>query len=225
MDEAVCDFLRDSCCRLPVGWRLRWDPSVSGVIIRRAARRLCGLDYDGCEKVAALWRAGRGKTGLKSGVVCELTEGYFFFLTAPPPRGEAPFPLEGTCALDGVGEIASAPSPAVVSDDLLCPVLDRESLKGAILRTRRNGDRIKPLGMDQSKKLSDYLTDRHVPRPMRDTLMLLARGRDILYAAGVGVSQDARLKAGSEGVRLTARYYISRWEGNSCSSTKTSKRS
>ena len=94
-------------------------------------------------------------------------------------------------------------------------MLDGDSLKGAVLRTRRAGDFIRPLGLSGSQKLSDYFINRHIDRPLRDATLLVARGSEILWAAGVGISEEARLRPGSRGIRLEAREYKKNWEGQS----------
>ena len=66
-----------------------------------------------------------------------------------------------------------------------------------MLRTRRDGDRIRPLGCGE-KLLSDYFTDRRIDRPLRDTIPLVAQGSRILWAAGVGISQEAALQSESD---------------------------
>ena len=55
----------------------------------------------------------------------------------------------------------------------------------AHLRTRRPGDRVRLAG--GSKKLSDLLIDRKVPREERDHLRLLASGQEVLWVQGVAV--------------------------------------
>ena len=82
--------------------------------------------------------------------------------------------------------------PVPVRDDPLRQVLCRDSLKDAVLRTRRDGDRIRPLGCGD-RLLSDVLTDRKIDRPLRDALPLVARGNRILWAVGVCISEDAKL--------------------------------
>lgn len=53
------------------------------------------------------------------------------------------------------------------------------------LRTRRPGDRVRLPG--GSKKLSDLLIDRKVPREVRDALLVLAAGGEVLWVEGVFV--------------------------------------
>ncbi|MBI2212388.1 MAG: tRNA lysidine(34) synthetase TilS [Acidobacteria bacterium] len=65
-----------------------------------------------------------------------------------------------------------------------------------VVRNRRSGDRFKPLGMSEEKKLSDFFIDRKIPRDIRDTLPLVLIDGRIAWIAGVEVSDDFRLGRG-----------------------------
>ena len=56
------------------------------------------------------------------------------------------------------------------------------------LRTRREGDIINPFGMQGSMKLKKYLNAKGVTRHRRDEVVVLANGEEILWVAGVGLS-------------------------------------
>ena len=60
-------------------------------------------------------------------------------------------------------------------------------------------------------KLSDYFINRRIDRPMRGAAVLLARGSDVLWAAGVGLSEDARMRSGEGGLELTLSGDIAPW--------------
>ena len=79
---------------------------------------------------------------------------------------------------------------------------DAAALEGAAFRARLEGDYICPLGMSGKKRLSDYLSDRKVPLLRRDSLALLAKGSEVLWAVGVGVSETSKLKTGSKIIRI-----------------------
>ena len=79
---------------------------------------------------------------------------------------------------------------------------DADTLEGAEFRYRREGDRITPLGMSGTKRLSDYLSDRKVPLHLRDEMVLLAVGSDVLWAVGAGVSERSKIKPGSRILKI-----------------------
>ena len=60
------------------------------------------------------------------------------------------------------------------------------------VRTRKEGDVIQPYGMKGSQKLKKYLSEKHVPKHKRDDIILLAKGNEILWVAGLGISEKAK---------------------------------
>ena len=52
---------------------------------------------------------------------------------------------------------------------------------GAVVRGRRPGDRLQPMGMQGHKKLQDYYIDRKIPQRERDAAPVIAAGRDVLW--------------------------------------------
>jgi tRNA(Ile)-lysidine synthase len=85
--------------------------------------------------------------------------------------------------------------------------LDAESLGAElVVRSWRDGDRIRPLGMEGTKTLQDLFTDRKVPRSLRHTLPVVAAGEKVAWVAGVAVSEDFRLAPDTrEAVIISAR--------------------
>lgn len=61
-----------------------------------------------------------------------------------------------------------------------------EVTDGAVLRYRMQGDRIRPNRNSGSKLLKDFFTDRRVSLSLRDEMVVLAKGSDILWVCGVG---------------------------------------
>jgi tRNA(Ile)-lysidine synthase len=75
-----------------------------------------------------------------------------------------------------------------------------------VVRTWREGDRIRPLGMDGTKSLQDLFTDRRVPRSLRHHLPVVTAAGRVVWVAGVAVSEDFRLSPDAREVAvLTAR--------------------
>lgn len=101
-------------------------------------------------------------------------------------HGEGCYPLNGMVLWceKGVGIVRSPGTEC----------FDAAQLNGACFRRRRDGDVIRPLGMSGTKRLSDYLSDRKVPLLRRDGLMVMAKGGEVLWVIGVGVSETSRVK-------------------------------
>jgi tRNA(Ile)-lysidine synthase len=71
------------------------------------------------------------------------------------------------------------------------------------VRSRRPGDRFRPLGAPGGRKLQDFLVDRKVPRDQRDAVPLVVDQRDrIVWVVGQSVAEDFRVTDPSQGVLL-----------------------
>lgn len=67
---------------------------------------------------------------------------------------------------------------------------DGDKFKGPIIvRNRRNGDRIVPIGMNGSKKLKDVFIDEKIPRDLRDELPIFLDDEKIIWIGGVRQSE------------------------------------
>jgi len=62
------------------------------------------------------------------------------------------------------------------------------------LRTRQDGDIIQPFGMSGHQKLKKYLNSKKIPNHQKDELLFLAKGKEILWAVGIGISEKIRVK-------------------------------
>ncbi|MFZ5975621.1 MAG: tRNA lysidine(34) synthetase TilS [Bacillota bacterium] len=68
--------------------------------------------------------------------------------------------------------------------------------KRAVIRTRRTGDRFRPLGMRGTQPLKDYFINRKVARALRGRIPVCAAGSRILWVAGMGVNDSVRVRPG-----------------------------
>jgi len=193
------DFLHERLERGPYGCRLRTDGSEEEAILRRAIRQVAGqeLSAEKTDAIIALAGKARGRLEISGKLRMEKTPGYLYFLPAqlvyPEP---VPLKIPGETILPGVCRItAEMGNFPMAPNDPTTEIFDAGVLTGAVLRTRRNGDRIHPLGMFGDKLLSDYLTDRRIDRPIREFLPLVAVENRILWACGVGMSHEARIES------------------------------
>lgn len=205
----AASWLHERLSEGPFGQYLSLRPPAPPALVRRAIRALCGenLNCDRLNAVAALADAARGACRVRGDLTVERGHhGLYFLRGTPPAIPEAPLLTDGTTRLPGLCEIEAAPcAPVPVRDDVMRQALDEGALSGAVLRTRRPGDRLRPLGCGD-RLLSDYLTDRKVDRPLRDCVPLVARGDRVLWACGLGIAEDAKLTDGTRrGILLTCR--------------------
>jgi len=78
---------------------------------------------------------------------------------------------------------------------------DADRLPGPlVVRLRRPGDRLWPVGMEGSKKLQDILVDAKVPQRVRDRLPLLVSGKEVLWV--IGHRLDRRFLSGPDSARV-----------------------
>ena len=81
--------------------------------------------------------------------------------------------------------LPSSPSTVYVDADMLGPLLQ--------VRTRHPGDRIRPLGMTQEKKVQDVLVDKHIARADRSHIPLFFSATHCVWLAGVCLDDRVRL--------------------------------
>jgi len=107
---------------------------------------------------------------------------------------EAQAPPPGT-------EVATTLAPDAHDEAPLVPALrtraylDADAV-GEPLRvaTWRHGDRFRPLGMEQEKKLQDYFVDAKVPRSERPQVPLVWGPRHLVWVAGHRIDDRARIR-------------------------------
>ena len=192
---------RGAFCR----W-LEMDNPPPRAILRRMLRRACPvneLSWEQVNALEALCGKARGKLDLSPLWLAERAgRRLYFVIKRRPPVAEAPLSLNGETACPPLGRIQAAPSPPVpVRDDPRRQVLNAAALAGAVVRTRRDGDRIRPLG-GGDKLLSDYFIDKKIDRPLRDEIPLVAAGNRVLWVCGLGIAREAAVFPGDEAVRL-----------------------
>jgi len=69
------------------------------------------------------------------------------------------------------------------------------------VRSRRPGDRFRPLGAPGRRKLQDFLTDRKVPRTRRDIVPIVVDAADrIVWVVGLAIAEECRVTAPEAGV-------------------------
>jgi tRNA(Ile)-lysidine synthase len=173
------------------------DPAVRRLALRQLAERAAGGQVPlGRRRAAEIWRLVNEPEGgvveLGGGVEARIEHGHVRFAAAGVERlEEATLTVPGVCRF-GTWEVRAeleAGVPSAQGPDLA--VLDRAELGDALtVRSWRDGDRMRPLGLGGSKSLQDLFTDRKVPRSLRHALPVVAAGDRIAWIAGVAVSEE-----------------------------------
>lgn len=94
-----------------------------------------------------------------------------------------------------------------ISNNDLIKYFDYDNIKEYInIRTRKNGDRFKPLGMNGSKKLKDIYIDLKIPREDRDLIPLICFDDEISWIVGYKVSEVSKItKSTKQILKITIR--------------------
>lgn len=79
-----------------------------------------------------------------------------------------------------------------ITKDETCIYADLSGYKKLTLRTRRQGDIIQPLGFDGTMKLKKYLMSKKIAQHARDNLILLCDEKEVLWVAGIGLSEKIK---------------------------------
>jgi len=113
----------------------------------------------------------------------------------------------GTCDLGPLGRIEARivgadavgadPDAAYFDAGTVAPTLTVDAV--------RQGDRIRPLGMEGTRKLQDVFVDAKVPQRLRGATPVVRDGGQVLWVARVKQSDDAKVTAATERV-LTLRW-------------------
>ena len=136
---------------------------------------------------------------------------YGRMLVAHPPEAPPVIPpglleVPGVVDLGEAGSIVAAETdPAQTAGTSDSVVVDVTGFEGAlIVDSVRAGDRMRPLGMEGSRKLSDMLADAKVPRRDRLSTPVVRAGERIIWLAGVRMSDEFRVSPGTRrAIRLT----------------------
>ncbi|HSI80175.1 MAG TPA: tRNA lysidine(34) synthetase TilS [Solirubrobacterales bacterium] len=192
----------------------RWEPALRRLALRALAERAAGRPVPiGSARTAEILdlaaRPGGGEIDLGRGLTAACEAGFVRFRASAAEAAPEPVALRlpGRARV-GRWEIRAElhPSPVEPAGPELA-TLDARALAGPVeVRTWREGDRIRPLGMAGTKTLGDLFTDRRVPRSLRHDLPVITVGGEVAWVAGVAVSEDFRIDDRTEEVAvLTAR--------------------
>ena len=158
------------------------------------------------EALDGLLNSAGGKINLP-GETHAVRKGKYLFLTGMENRTPDPVTVTGNETEFGDFRLTETESEGNPGDGKRTQEVPEGFTRGCMIRTRRPGDRIRPFGCTGSRKLQDYLTDRHVAEPFRDQIPLLCRDGEVLLVCGVGAGNIPIWNEHSPSVRLT-------WHGN-----------
>jgi tRNA(Ile)-lysidine synthase len=203
--EALTESGSDAAGAIPRDLLASLGPALRRVALRQLAERAArGPVPLSRSRAVEIWRlAGDPEGGvveLGGGVEARIEHGHVRFAAGrTEDPSSATLAVPGTCRF-GAWVVRADLEPGVPpteGPDLA--VLDRAALGDALtVRSWREGDRMRPLGLGGSKSLQDLFTDRKVPRSLRHALPVVVAGDRIAWIAGVAVSEEFVAVPGSE---------------------------
>jgi len=191
------------------------DPALRRLVVRRAVAALVGevADFTAAHAEEVLTLAEGGRTGaavdLPAGLRARRAYGEVVLAgqeAAPPPLSDEGVPLQvpgDTLVSPGDWRVSARvqTGPCAGEADRWHADFDLDSVgANVVVRRRRPGDRLRPVGLHGSKKVQDILVDRKVPRAERDAVPVVASAAHLLWVVGHAVDERGRASAGSKRV-------------------------
>jgi tRNA(Ile)-lysidine synthase len=186
---------------------LKLPPALQRHLLRTAIEGLSGslrdIESKHIEEILAALRKPAGKKlNLPGGLVFSID--YERYVLSLDEEGLSPFlPLQGEFALKipGVTLLPGWRVKASIGDreqfawkdgDFVANFDLARTGENLIVRSRRPGDRFQPLGMEQTKKLGQFMIDARVPRAWRRHIPIVRSPDQVLWVVGWRI--DDRVK-------------------------------
>ena len=191
------------------------EPSIKSHLLRMAVKEVKGdlknVEMRHIEQMGRLIEGPAGKhLDLPGGVA--LTVSYRTARIAyrdaedcplPPLSGEHRIQVPGCTSIPGWWVSASrVESREWSSGDPYTAYLDADAVGASrlLVRTRKDGDRFRPLGVAQESKLQDFMTDAKVPRSWRDRVPLVTSFDRITWVVGYRVADWSKVRSDTQSV-------------------------
>ncbi len=189
-------------------------PAIQARLLMRAAERVGGDASPAASHlsdiVAALGKR-TSRVSLPGGLVCSI--GRQRITIARAGGKERKRPPEATLAVPGktswgawtlAAEEAKGALPK--QTDNLEAYIAASAVRGGLrVRSRRPGDRLRPLGMRGEKKVQDILIDAKVPAEERDEVPILCDDEGVLWVAGQRMAERAAVRGKGRMVHVRAK--------------------
>jgi tRNA(Ile)-lysidine synthase len=187
---------------------LELPPALQRHLLRNSIEKLLGnlkdIETRHIEEIVAALNKPAGKRiSLPEGLIFSIE--YDKYLLGRDPAALSPFPiLETGFALKVPGK---TPLPGW---QVVATIINREKTKEKgndftayfdldkvgnqmTVHTRQPGDRFQPLGMDQPKKLNEFMIDSKIPRPWRRRIPIVYSPQNIVWVVGWRIDERARV--------------------------------
>ena len=226
IDQRVQEAWPSIATREPWGMRLRRDafnrlhPSLQAHILQRTYAEVAGeaseLNLAQVEGMRRLAEQGAGRSLSLGHRLRFFTSYQDLLMTRETPGSPWPslelreLPLPGElCAKGWRIRLRRLPSAELAQDHIHHTPFRAHLGAAAIgdrlwVRTRRTGDRFQPLGMEDTKKLKEFMIDTHIPRAWREGVPLVVGEKGIVWVVGWRIAHWARVAPETqEGIEIT----------------------
>lgn len=107
---------------------------------------------------------------------------------------EGSYEIEGTNIIFSIEKYRENEMPVFPSEDASFAYVNLDDVGiDLTIRSRRDGDYISPFGMSGTMKLKKYLNSKGVFQHEKDDLIMLCKGSEVLWVAGVGLSNKLKV--------------------------------
>ena len=203
------DWAQEQFISLNLGFLKTLEPTMVKRTVRTAISKTFSdasrLDSAHVARIADAVVQGQGAHDLPGGIRAEMTGGALRIRRVESAGAggqlellDAPLAMSGITVLPGVGtlELSEVEGSALdqVSPDPDVALIDAGSLLGTLsVGPVREGERMTPLGMEGSKKLSDIFVDAKVPQGTRRLVPVVRDGRNVVWVAGTVLDDRYRV--------------------------------
>ena len=163
------------------------------------------LDYDK-KKIIKIWNFIKENSISKAGKTCSLTTNLWIFINSEnieiidKKTNKMPYfhiTKEGKFESEGyIFEIEKFTKPVIKfpKDNENTAYINLKNIPiNFEIRTRQDGDIIKPFGLNGTQKLKKYLNSKKIPNHEKNALLFLAQDNEILWAIGLGISEKIKV--------------------------------
>jgi len=195
-------------------------PTIQAELVQRIVSKnfeSAPISYSAIERVLGLlWKESGSRAELVGGISAVRDRDTLIIRRDPPPF----VPIEKTFDQGEVVELGRQrlvtkllPNEGIqFSNKRHIEYLDADRLpKHLVVRSWREGDRFRPLGMEGEKKLSDFLIDVKVPVDKKRDVLVVADGDTIAWVCGYRI--DERFKVGPETTNVLKLEMLSGGDG------------
>jgi tRNA(Ile)-lysidine synthase len=185
----------------------RLPPALKRYLLRAAVERMLGSAKDIEmrhieEMMSVLDKAAGKRLSLPQGLIFSLE--YDRYLLTSDPTALSPLPVfsgEFELKIPGETKLPGWRIQATIINregmaekDDFTAYLDLDKVGDRLLvRPRKRGDRFQPLGLDQPKKLNEFMIDAKIPRTWRQRVPIVCSPEQIIWVVGWRIDERAKV--------------------------------